>query len=62
MPVEGVVADVELAVLHPLDLDLAVVDVEVVLQEVLLRGDLVPVKLLQKVTDVGWWGPSGLRI
>ena len=52
MSVEGVVADVELAVLHPLDLDLAVVDVEVVLQEVLLRGDLVPVKLLQKVTEV----------
>ena len=56
MSVEGVVADVELSVLHPLDLDLAVVDVEVVLQEVLLRGDLVPVKLLQKVTDVRWWG------
>ena len=58
MPVEGVVADVELAVLHPLDLDLAVVDVEVVLQEVLLRGDLVPVKLLQKVTNVRDGGRS----
>ena len=58
MSVEGVVADVELAVLHPLDLDLAVVDVEVVLQEVLLRGDLVPVKLLQKVTNVRDGGHS----
>ena len=46
MPVESVVADVQLAVPHPLDLDLAVVDVEVVLQEVLLRRNLVPVELL----------------
>ncbi len=48
MPVEAVVAEVEFAVLHPLDLNLAVVDVEVVLQEVLLRGSLLPMKLLKK--------------
>jgi hypothetical protein len=47
VPVEAVVAEVQLAVLHPLDLDLAVVDAEVVLQEVLLRRQLLPVELLE---------------
>ena len=50
MSVEGVVADVELAVLHPLDLDLAVVHVEIVLQKVILCRSLLPMKLLKTTT------------
>ena len=48
MPVESVIADVELSIFHPLDWDGAVIDVEVVLKKVLLTWNFLPVKLLQE--------------
>ncbi len=46
MPIEGVIADVQLSIFHPLDGDRSVVDIEVVLEKVFLTWNLLPMELL----------------
>ena len=53
MPVESIIADVELPILHPLDLDGSVLDIKVVAEKVLFGGVVFPVELARDLVPEG---------